>query len=476
MLGMTFVALAVALVLGISFGRRSVRTPELYWALCGAGLVATTAFMIGGYTWYDEVFLLGYVLANPPKLGGDSVRSPGGAWWAIFVIFCLYSIVEGIRGLIYFTDIGVGDPIQKFRWIALFVLILVVALKAKQLADSGVKPRDTAALITRAALCFLILYLAVGVASFLSSGTLGNAPFAQTGVVTSAATPLAAVFSPTGYATTVFLVVVPAALICMCSRTPARAALGALTVVLAFVSQVAYNSRTGMIYILIGFVVYLVVRAATARVRVLEVLMSPVMIAVPIAVTSQGETKLEHVITDLAATLHLSEDPKELQDVDRRIWFNASLDVLSASDGLHSLFGYGSRTSGYEVSPYVTERFFVETGKLKDTEDVAVESVTAIAVDNGYVGILLFGAISLGAMVIALKSSRESRWLLFLIPVGVVVVLFVANVFDVALLYLAVMPFGLCYAMGRRDTNADDEATADSSSVTASPSTQTANL
>ena len=159
MLGMTFVALAVALVLGISFGRRSVRTPELYWALCGAGLVATTAFMIGGYTWYDEVFLLGYVLANPPKLGGDSVRSPGGAWWAIFVIFCLYSIVEGIRGLIYFTDIGVGDPIQKFRWIALFVLILVVALKAKQLADSGVKPRDTAALITRAALCFLILYL-----------------------------------------------------------------------------------------------------------------------------------------------------------------------------------------------------------------------------------------------------------------------------------------------------------------------------
>ena len=128
------------------------------------------------------------------------------------------------------------------------------------------------------------------------------------------------------------------------------------------------------------------------------------------------------------------------------------------------------------MSPYVTERFFIETGKLKETEDVAVESITAIAVDSGFVGLLLFGALTFGGFVFAARSTREFRWLLAPIPLGVVLVSLVANVFDVAIVYVALMPLGLIYAMGRRDTNADDEATADSSSVTASPSTQRANL
>lgn len=461
MIGISLVALAASLVAGIVLGQRSIKAPERYWGFLGAGLVLTTALMLGGYTWYDEAFLVGLVLGNPPRLGADSKRMPGGFWWGVFVIFCLYSLVEGVRGLIYFTDIGVGDPIQKLRWVVLFVLILAVGVKGKQLADSGVQPRETAASIARAGLIFSLIYLPVGIISFVTSGTFGNTQYAQTTVATSGANPLLAIFSSTGYATVIYLIVVPAALICMCSKASNKVGLGAITLVLAFVSQVAYNSRTGMIYIVLGFVIYLITRAVEGKVRVLELLLIPVMIAIPIVVTSQGETKLEHVMTNLAETLHLSESTSSLQDIDRQIWFKSGFDVLGAADGMHKMFGYGSRTSGYEVAPYVTERFFIETGKLKETEDVAVESITAIAVDSGFVGLLLFGALTLGGFVFAARSTREFRWLLVPVSVGVVLISLVANVFDAAIMYVALMPFGLIYAMGRRETTEADEGEED---------------
>lgn len=474
MIGISLVALAASLVAGIVLGQRSINAPERYWGFLGAGLVLTTALMLGGYTWYDEAFLVGLVLGNPPRLGADSKRKPGGFWWGVFVIFCLYSLVEGVRGLIYFTDIGVGDPIQKLRWVVLFVLILAVGVKGKQLADSGVRPRDTAASIARAGLVFSLVYLPVGVISFVTSGTFGNSQYAQTTVATSGADPLLAIFSSTGYATVVYLIVVPAALICMCSKASKKVGLGAVTLLLAFIGQVAFNSRTGMIYIVLSFVIYLVVRAAAGRVRLLEVLLIPLMIVIPIAVTSQGETKLESVLTDLAATLHLAEEPNDLKDIDRQIWFQSGFDVLDAADGIHKLFGYGSRTSGYEVAPYVTQRFFVETGVLKESEDVAVESITATAVDSGYVGLVLFGALTLGALLCAARSARESRWLLLPIPFGVILISLVANVFDAALLYVALMPIGLIYAMGQRDMESDDPAKGDSKQVGGTPATQLA--
>ena len=476
MIGISLVALAASLVAGIVLGQRSINAPERYWGFLGAGLVLTTALMLGGYTWYDEAFLIGLVLGNPPRLGADSKRMPGGFWWGVFVIFCLYSLVEGVRGLIYFTDIGVGDPIQKLRWVVFFVLILAVGVKGKQLSDSGVRPRGTADSIARAGLVFSLVYLSVGIVSFFTSGTFGNTQYAQTTVETSGANPLLAIFSSTGYATTVYLIVVPAALICMCSKATNKASLGASTLVLAFISQVAYNSRTGLLYIVLGFVIYLFVRAVEGRVRVFELLLIPLMVAIPFVVTSQGETKLENVITNLAETVHLAESTSDLQDIDRQIWFHSGFDALNASDGIHKLFGYGSRTSGYEVAPYVTERFFLEAGRLKESEDVSVESITSVAVDSGYVGLLLFGSLTLGALAIAIRSAREYRWLLVPIPLGVPLILFVANVFDTALIYVALMPFGLIYAMGHRNEDTEIRTEAETNRFTVSASTESAKL
>ena len=71
----------------------------------------------------------------------------------------------------------------------------------------------------------------------------------------------------------------------------------------------------------------------------------------------------------------------DLQDIDRKIWnFSA---ILALSDNAYNLlFGWGLRTGGYIVVPYVYD-LFLEAGRYKVyTEDVATPGFAALAVDT----------------------------------------------------------------------------------------------
>ena len=59
-------ATALSLLAGVHYGSRAKRHPELFWTYLAIGLVFTSPFAIGGYTWYDEAFASGYLLANLP--------------------------------------------------------------------------------------------------------------------------------------------------------------------------------------------------------------------------------------------------------------------------------------------------------------------------------------------------------------------------------------------------------------------------
>ena len=61
-----------------------------------------------------------------------------------------------------------------------------------------------------------------------------------------------------------------------------------------------------------------------------------------------------------------------------------------------------------------------------------------------------------------------------LIPFGVILMWLDGNVLGQALLYVALMPIGLIYAMGQRDMESDDPAKGDSKQVGGTPATQLA--
>lgn len=441
--------LAVAFAAGLYLGSLADRNPARTWGLLGAGLVVTTALMLGGYTWYDEAFLFGFVLMNLPNLRSSNPGPLQQTRWLVFVAFCAYAGLEAVRSLIFFADIGGADVLQKLRWIVFFLAILLMAVKMRQSLQRSVRPDKTALTVMRGGLLFVVVYLVVGFGAFLTSGSFGNAQYAQSTLATSAGSAFA-IFASTAYTTTAILVIVPAALIVLATKKRWTAFFGGFTVILCFASQVAYNSRTGMLLITVWIVGYVIVRVAASKSRITELALVPVLILIALTVTAVGEIPIGTVLTDLGSTLHITEGTnQDLQDIDRRIWLDSAGHALSDSDGLHAAFGYGWRTSGYVVAPYVNEQFFLRAGKTKSEEDVAVESFTALAVDGGLVGLALFGLLLAGGLVTAMQAESGRRFILAVVPLSIVAVSLVANVFDVALYYILLAPGGLLFALGR---------------------------
>jgi len=88
----------LSLVAGIFFGSRARHYPKFFWRYLLIGLVFTTPLVAGGNTWYDEIYVIGYLLANFP--GRISVTK--SVWHGLFLVFSIYMIVEAIRGIAFF--------------------------------------------------------------------------------------------------------------------------------------------------------------------------------------------------------------------------------------------------------------------------------------------------------------------------------------------------------------------------------------
>lgn len=448
MLLLIALASAAAFLGGVSAGNRTKVNPTKYWAYLGAGLVFSTAFMVGGYTWYDEFFLAGFLLADPVV---RSKRRPAdhsivsSSRWTVFVAFCIYALIEAIRALFFFASVD-GGAVQKARWIFFFLLLILVAAKSRQLIGRGIRPTGTARSVTSAGLAFTAVWALFSTVAFVWTGTFAGSQFAQR--PQDRVSPFLEIFGTSAYVNVVYVLVVPAALICLGSARGQERRLAGATLVTVFATLVALNSRIGMLYFVVAVVAFLVNRVATSKLKGPELLLVPLLVVVPIAVTAAGESSLDKVADDMLRTLHLSDDVSDRQDIDRRIWFEASFDSLNNSDPFYALFGYGLRTSGYVVAPYVQQGFWQYARVYKDDTDVAVEGFTAIAVDMGYVGLSLFLVLILGSAWAVLRDGGQLRFVVVLVPLGMFVVTLVANVFDCLLLYAAIMPWGLTEAIG----------------------------
>ena len=362
-------------------------------------------------------------------------------------MFCAYAIFEGFRAFLFFLETPESGAIQKIRWLVFFFLLILVAQKVRQLHSSGVRPSGTARMITRAGALFTLAYAAVSTVAFVSTGSFAGSQYAQTPF--SASNPYLEIFATTAYVTCIYIVVIPAAFVCLSNDNSADRYIGTVTLVAVFATLVAVNTRIGIIFFVLFALAYLCYRAVTGRIRPVELLIIPLLAVVPVAVTAVGERPLDRVVEDLAVTLHLSRESNSLKDIDRQVWFDASFASLNNSDPLHALVGYGLRTHGYVVAPYVQQGFWTQARRYTSDTDVSVEGFTAIAVDMGYLGLAMFLGLVLTAAVAPLRTLGLRGLPLSLIPLGMLASTLVANVFDCLLLYLAIMPWGLTEALGR---------------------------
>jgi uncharacterized membrane protein len=433
---------SLSLLAGAYYGNRTKRNPELFWTYLIIGLIFTSPLMVGGYTWYDELFAAAFLLTNLSK----NIKISAKASHKVFMLFCMYMFFQSFRGIAFFSHYGLVAAITKTRWIVFFIIIFLVFAKSTSAKINSVFDKDLPYKLTKAGLIFNFIYLSYGLISIYITGSTA---FTQTAMLSdeyrAGTSPLLAIFGSTGYVASLFIVFIPAALITIKNDARARVNIAWLTLALSLMTQMLYNSRSGMLIILIFLSLFILQYGS--RPRVVKGFLSFIPL-IGLGLLFQvyfNEIPIELIFQDMLNTLHLSEvgsyNP-DLQDIDRRVW-NLSAMLALTDNAFNLLFGWGLRTSGYIVAPYVYDLFREARGTAIYSEDVGTPGFAALAVDSGTIGLLLIAVVLIFCIVQIYKKSERVQLFLLFAPLAFILQLFVMNIFDVLLLYLAIMPCGL---------------------------------
>jgi len=388
----------LSLLAGIFFGSRARHHPEFFWRYLLIGLLFTTPLFAGGYTWYDEIFVGGYLAANLP----GRIKIEKKVWHVLFSVFCVYMIVQGFRGIAFFYQYGFTEAVQKIRWIVMFAVIFLVFVRSRSAKIVSQYDEDLSYKLTIAGLVFNAIYLVFGLISIYITGSISFTQFAMISDEYRVGTsPLLAIFGSTGYVVCVYFIIIPATLITIKNDNWRRGNIAWFALAFALAVQMLYNSRSGMLAI-VAFVTLFVLQNFQSR-RILKGLMAFVPL-VGLAVLFQvffNEVNPTIIYEDLLNTLGLGDSARynaDLQDIARRVWnFSA---VLALSDNAFNLlFGWGTRTSGYIVAPYVYDLFLEARGYAVFREAVATPGFAALAVDTGLIGLLLMFSLLVSCLI-----------------------------------------------------------------------------
>lgn len=445
-----FTATSLSLFAGVYYGNRTKHHPEFFWTYLIIGLVFTSPLMVGGYTWYDEFFAGAFLLTNLSK----NIKTSAKASQLIFILFCIYMLFQSFRGIAFFSNYGLVEAITKTRWTVFFIIILLVFAKSTSAKINSVFDKDLPYKLAKAGLIFNFIYLSFGLIAIYITGSTS---FTQAAMLSDeyrvGTSPLLAIFGSTGYVVSVFIVFIPAALLTIKNDTPARVNIAWLTLGLSLMTQMLYGSRSGMLIIVIFLGLFFFQYGLRLRVVKGFLLFIPLMGLGLLFQVYFNEVPIESIFLDMLNTLHLSDPGSynpDLQDIDRRVW-NASAILALTDNAFNFLFGWGLRTSGYIVAPYVYDLFFNARGRATYSDDVGTPGFAALAVDGGVLGLLLIAMILIFCLVKICRTSDKIQLFLLFAPVAFILQLFVMNIFDVLLLYLAIMPCGLYVVLSRHN-------------------------
>lgn len=443
---MLSLAATISLLCGCYYGNHAKYHPDKFWTYLLIGLIFTTPFAIGGYTWYDEIFIFGYLISNIP----GEIKIKLKPSHIIFSIFSLYMVIEGIRGVIFFSNYGFDAAVHKIRWIVFFIIIFLIFIKSISAKISNNIDINLPYKITVAGLLFSLIYILFGLIAIYTGGSTGFTQYAQLSDTHGKnISHLIALFGSTAYVTCIYFIIIPAALIVIKNDNSKNRNVAWLCLAVVIATQILYNSRSGMIIVFIFLALYFIQNFYSSRTVKGFIVFVPLLAMAILFQVYFNENRVGTIIEDLANTLGLGDPTRynpDLQDIDRRVW-NYGAIIALLDNTFNFIFGWGLRTSGYIIAPYVYDLFMAARGKAKYINDVATPAFSGLAIDTGALGLLLIFALWVYSMLTIYRRNRRMELFMLLMPTAFILQLFVINIFDVVLLYLALMPFGICYVL-----------------------------
>lgn len=436
------VSLAAAAA-GLFAGRLAERTPAAYWRYLMAGGLVFMPLMVGGFTWYEEIYLLCFLIASPP--GRMSI--PRSVYHFVFVAMLGYFLLQSFRGIFTAWDLeGLSDGLRKVRWPLFFLVLAGVYMKSR---DPRIKDAADPSLAYWGVLAGLFVNAAHFLWGIFSLAAYGSPAYTQgamaIGPAPSAVQSLVGIWGATAYVHSLSPVFIIGILKVIRDGALRQRYVATFSLLVMLASMLLYDSRSA------GGAIAILILMAVPVFRLRNVLRVASLSCAVLLLLLLGSEKFRHKVEwfweDMRNTVS-SDSPtaNALQDIDRKIWLRAAIPPLIA-DPIHFVLGYGMRMSGYVVAPHVYS-MFREHGIYKDFDyDVGTEAITNFAVDTGVLGLLL---LLICICCAAVEAGRVvSAWRFVFISALALTAgwLFIINIFDSMMLYLSLMPGGIYYRL-----------------------------
>jgi hypothetical protein len=432
-LWIVILATLAAMIGGFASALHTRRRPDHFWRVLAVGILATTPLMIGGYTWYDEGFIVGFLLGSH-RLGSSR---PKGAAHTVFLLFAAYMLFESLRGML------VLESLRKIRWMVFFLIVIWLYYRLVGAAKRLPVDKGLPYSLTRFGLWFHCVYVLWAV---LAEATGVNRFMTQLPMLTYGYTDSAwAMLTPTAYAAFILIAILPAAIITTHDRQRSRRRIGWLTLLVIGITTLYYDSRVGGVYIAALLVVSLV-QLELRRVIGLAAAVFAIFVFDSFVISIGGVKDFAYYLDDLSVTASAVWSAEPVggvgRDVGRKAYLEAVYPALNESY-VTLAFGHGFRVAGYAVAPYVDELFLFYGLTPPGEEAVGTEAITNLSVDTGIVGVVLTAALFVNAGVELVRRRTRFSLVLLTSLFMTVVWLSVINVIDAVLLYWVLMPHGL---------------------------------
>lgn len=419
--------------------------PHLLWPILIVGSIVSTGFMLHGYTVLDEyvvgcILLGGFVASSLVTMRYQSYRSSvlEHLHCLIFYLLIMYIIFQCFRGIL------VLDSPRKIRWVVFYMMIgtLVPLLYKRRYPIPSVRKMLFFVLI--ASLLYFSIYLSCGILVEYLGISRYQLQFAQTG------NPFA-IWGTTAYVMFPIVIAMPAIIIFLKDRERVYRRLGWTTLIVLVCTTLYYDSRVAILAI----TAFMLISLFSLGIRrwLTMAFISVLVLGFFFSVVWQKKRDINYFLSDTFGTISSLRQAEQSgiggHDIDRYVWAKAGfLGIVDSWQ--HFLFGYGFRTSGRVVAPFVYDLFISYKRPKVYDEDVSTEAITNLLVDTGMVGLLL---LLINFILVALQiwkwKENPNRNVLVLSLFIMFGYLFVVNILDVMLFYLMIMPSGILVQLSR---------------------------